>query len=78
MVCRSSQASGLAEKRYVRIRDPVAPIRVPLGRRCSVRIEFAEESDAGVSVQWRTNPSSTVDRRPEDVFRHVAVPFANE
>lgn len=40
-----------------------APIRVPVGQACSVRIDFAGENRPGVSLRWRTNPSSLSDSR---------------
>ena len=40
-----------------------APIRVPVGQACSVRVEWAGEARVPVSVRWRSNPSSTADSR---------------
>lgn len=40
-----------------------APIRVPVGTACSVRVEFAEGKQVPVSVRWRSNPSSMADSR---------------
>lgn len=40
-----------------------APIRVPVGQACSVRVEFATEKPIPVSVRWRSNPSSTTGSR---------------
>ena len=40
-----------------------APIRVPVGQACSVRISFAGENRTGVSLRWRTNPSSLSESR---------------
>ncbi|HUR55118.1 MAG TPA: carboxypeptidase regulatory-like domain-containing protein [Gemmataceae bacterium] len=40
-----------------------APIRVPVGTACSVRVEFVPGKRVPVSVRWRSNPSSTADSR---------------
>jgi hypothetical protein len=40
-----------------------APVRVPVGQACAVRVEFVEGKSVPVSLRWRTNPSSTADSR---------------
>ncbi len=40
-----------------------APVRVPVGQACVVRVEFVGEKKVPVSVRWRSNPSSTVGGR---------------
>ena len=40
-----------------------APIRVPVGQTCTLRVEFAGEVRAPVSVRWRSNPSSIAGSR---------------
>jgi hypothetical protein len=50
-------------------RDPVrrgrwasALIRVPVNRRCSVRVEFQPGNSAPLSIRWRTDPSKAEGR----------------
>jgi hypothetical protein len=40
-----------------------APIRVPVGQACTVRVEFVGDARVPVSVRWRSNPSSTAGSR---------------
>lgn len=40
-----------------------APVRVPVGRACEVRVAFAPGKSAPVSVRWRSNPSSAAGGR---------------